>query len=76
LQSDLVDFTTDEHNGSEAEAVLRQFDMNMKYGPCMGMTRLARLERAVKLGLNPPQEIAELLKSGNVQQESLWDTRI
>lgn len=70
----MVAVTTDEHNGSEA--VLQQFDMNMKYGPCMGMTRLARLERAVKLGLNPPEEIAELLKSGKVQQESLWDTRI
>ncbi|XP_004504729.1 uncharacterized protein [Cicer arietinum] len=64
----------DEHN--ESESVLRQFDMNMVYGPCMGMTRLARWERATKLGLNPPQEIENLLKSGKVQQESLWDTLI
>ncbi|KAI5385770.1 hypothetical protein KIW84_072395, partial [Lathyrus oleraceus] len=61
---------------SESESVLRQFDMNTVYGPCIGMTRLARWERAVNLGLNPPQEIERLLKSGKVQQESLWDSRI
>ncbi|KAK7363237.1 hypothetical protein VNO77_05371 [Canavalia gladiata] len=60
----------------ESEAVLRQFDLNMAYGPCVGMTRLARWERARKLGLNPPQEIERLLKSGKVQTESLWDGRI
>ena len=58
------------------EAMLRQFDMNMAYGPCAGMTRTARWERAQKLGLNPPQEIEKLLKSGKVQNESLWDGRI
>ncbi|KAL2343720.1 hypothetical protein Fmac_005005 [Flemingia macrophylla] len=61
----------DEHKASEV--VLRQFDMNMAYGPCIGITRLARWERALRLGLNPPQEIETLLKSGKVQAESLWD---
>ncbi|KAK7319335.1 hypothetical protein RJT34_04054 [Clitoria ternatea] len=64
----------DEHNDNEA--VLRQFDLNMAYGPCLGMTRLARWERAQKLGLNPPQEIERLLKTGKVHTESLWDGRI
>ncbi|RDX69058.1 DNA polymerase delta subunit 4, partial [Mucuna pruriens] len=62
-----------EDEQKESEAVLRQFDLNMAYGPCLGMTRLARWERAQKLGLNPPPEIESLLKSGNVQTESLWD---
>ncbi|KAJ1394866.1 DNA-polymerase delta, subunit 4 [Sesbania bispinosa] len=61
---------------NDNEALLRQFDLNMAYGPCLGMTRLARWERAQKLGLNPPQEIERLLKSGKVQAESLWDGRI
>ncbi|KAG5029160.1 hypothetical protein AAZX31_05G114500 [Glycine max] len=60
----------------ESEVALRQFDLNMAYGPCLGMTRLARWERAQRLGLNPPQEIDRLLKSGKVQTESLWDGRI
>ncbi|KAJ4849739.1 hypothetical protein Tsubulata_016129 [Turnera subulata] len=59
------------------EQVLKQFDMNMTYGPCIGMTRLARWERARRLGLNPPQEIETLLKTTDikVRQVSLWDGR-
>ncbi|CAJ2677988.1 unnamed protein product [Trifolium pratense] len=58
------------------EKMLQQFDMDTKYGPCIGMTRLERWERAVKFGMNPPEEIGNLLKIGKVQKESLWDTRI
>lgn len=56
--------------------MLRQFDLNMAYGPCLGMTRLERWERACKLGLNPPEEIEALLKGGKVQTNCLWDGRI
>ncbi|XP_011015765.1 PREDICTED: DNA polymerase delta subunit 4 [Populus euphratica] len=55
------------------EDVLRQFDMNMAYGPCLGMSRLARWERAQRLGLNPPKEIEGLLKGERVRSECLWD---
>lgn len=58
------------------EEVLRQFDMNMAYGPCMGMSRMARLERAKKLGMNPPADVERLLRSGKVQGDSLWDGRV
>ncbi|KAI4297194.1 hypothetical protein L6164_037093 [Bauhinia variegata] len=64
----------DDHN--EHEEMLQQFDMNMAYGPCLGMSRLARWERAHKLGLNPPEEIEKHLRSGKVQSECLWDNRI
>lgn len=57
---------------SEEEMILRLFDMNMTYGPCFGMTRLERYERAKKWGLNPPQEIENLLKGVNVRPECLW----
>ncbi|KAK7400221.1 hypothetical protein VNO78_11421 [Psophocarpus tetragonolobus] len=60
----------------ESEVALRQFDLNAVYGPCLGMTRLARWERAQRLGLNPPPEIETLLKSGKVQTQPLWDGRI
>ncbi|KAF5198120.1 polymerase delta [Thalictrum thalictroides] len=60
----------------EQEEVLRQFDMNMAYGPCIGLTRLARWERANKLGLNPPEHIEGLLKEGKVGFECLWDGRV
>ncbi|KAE8077547.1 hypothetical protein FH972_016104 [Carpinus fangiana] len=60
----------------ENENVLREFDMNMAYGPCLGMTRLARWERARALGLNPPGEIEGLLKAGKVGIQCLWDGRV
>ncbi|XP_038875328.1 DNA polymerase delta subunit 4 [Benincasa hispida] len=58
------------------ENMLRQFDMNMAYGPCLGMTRMARWERACNLGLNPPKDIETLLKARKVQLECLWDSRV
>nr|XP_023875552.1 DNA polymerase delta subunit 4-like [Quercus suber]POE82175.1 dna polymerase delta subunit 4 [Quercus suber] len=60
----------------ENEDMLRKFDMNMAYGPCLGMTRLARWERARSLGLNPPEEIEGLLKAGKARSDCLWDGRI
>ncbi|XP_022156193.1 DNA polymerase delta subunit 4 [Momordica charantia] len=61
---------------SESENMLRQFDMNSAYGPCLGMTRMERWERARKFGLNPPKDIETLLKAGEVQLECLWDGRV
>ncbi|ESQ35883.1 hypothetical protein EUTSA_v10009118mg [Eutrema salsugineum] len=58
------------------EEMLRQFDMNMAYGPCLGMTRLDRWERALRLGMNPPSEIERLLKTEKVQQDCLWQGRV
>ncbi|KAM3327001.1 hypothetical protein P3S67_002127 [Capsicum chacoense] len=63
-------------NYDQNEEVLRQFDMNMVYGPCLGMSRLNRWERAKKLGLNPPTEVERLLKSTKVGKECLWDGRV
>ncbi|KAL4295365.1 hypothetical protein GQ457_12G009830 [Hibiscus cannabinus] len=50
------------------EQVLRQFDMNMAYGPCLGIPPLARWERAQRMGLNPPEEIGSLLKGGGEER--------
>ncbi|KAK1325447.1 hypothetical protein QJS10_CPA01g03054 [Acorus calamus] len=63
--------------------MLRQFDMDMKYGPCLGMTRLQRWERARDMGLNPPKDIERLLRGdggdggdGRVGVECLWGGRV
>lgn len=64
-------------NYDEHEEVLRQFDMNMAYGPCIGMSRLDRWERAQKLGKNPPKEVKALLKREKVSAaECLWESRV
>uniref|UniRef100_A0A1J3GE66 DNA polymerase delta subunit 4 n=1 Tax=Noccaea caerulescens TaxID=107243 RepID=A0A1J3GE66_NOCCA len=69
-----VDVNADDYDNKEE--MLRQFDMNMAYGPCLGMTRLDRWERALHLGMNPPNEIEKLLKTEKVQQDCLWQGRV
>ncbi|XP_040892986.1 DNA polymerase delta subunit 4 [Toxotes jaculatrix] len=53
---------------------LRQFDLDWRFGPCTGISRLQRWERAKLHGLNPPEEIRDLLLQ-NTDPEyklSLW----
>ncbi|XP_039623478.1 DNA polymerase delta subunit 4 isoform X2 [Polypterus senegalus] len=42
--------------------LLKQFDLNWEFGPCLGITRLERWERADELGLNPPLQVYDLLQ--------------
>ncbi|XP_051633142.1 DNA polymerase delta subunit 4 isoform X1 [Manacus candei] len=41
--------------------MLRRFDLCWEYGPCTGITRLQRWERAEALGLSPPGPIRDAL---------------
>lgn len=43
------------------ERTLRQFDLDTKYGPVSGISRLQRWDRAVALGLNPSPQIRNLI---------------
>jgi hypothetical protein len=49
-----------EYGVNELEA-LRQFGMDTSYGPCIGVTRLRRWERAAAMGLHPPPHIRDLI---------------
>ncbi|XP_073334084.1 DNA polymerase delta subunit 4 [Pagrus major] len=54
---------------------LRQFDLDWRFGPCTGISRLQRWERAKLHGLNPPEEIRWLLSQTHTDSEynlSLW----
>ncbi|KAJ3153549.1 hypothetical protein HDU89_000590 [Geranomyces variabilis] len=62
---------------AELLTVLKGFDLDIKFGPCMGLSRLERWNRAQKLELEPPQDIRHLLLSPQVAKdaelaESLW----
>eukprot|EP00808_Paulinella_micropora_P011965 g68990.t1 len=46
---------------SDKEILLRRFDMDMAFGPCLNITRTQRWLAAEKLGLNPPQHIRAIL---------------
>ncbi|KAJ7040746.1 DNA polymerase delta, subunit 4-domain-containing protein [Mycena alexandri] len=41
--------------------ILRVFDLSYEYGPCVGVSRLERWERASALGLDPPVEVHDIL---------------
>ncbi len=54
---------------------LKQFDLNMKYGPCVGLSRLERWKRAQKFNKNPPQDVLSILESfidDQEVQQPLW----
>lgn len=48
---------------NKVHEILRVFDTSYKYGPCIGITRLERWQRAQALGLNPPVEVHEILST-------------
>lgn len=50
-------------NVNRIDRILRVFDLDADYGPCTGMTRLERWERARDIGADPPAEIAEILNT-------------
>ncbi|XP_070584358.1 DNA polymerase delta subunit 4 [Erythrolamprus reginae] len=55
--------------------ILKQFDLSWQYGPCTGITRIQRWERAKFLGLNPPTTVQDLLLKYNEDPfviYSLW----
>ncbi|GAB2225555.1 hypothetical protein Droror1_Dr00006352 [Drosera rotundifolia] len=60
----------------DTELFLRQFDLNMAYGPCIGISRVARWERSHRMGLNPPREVEKLLKSRKANEQCVWDDRV
>ncbi|RRT64097.1 hypothetical protein BHE74_00031974 [Ensete ventricosum] len=64
----------------EDEERLRQFDMDMRYGPCIGLTRLQRWERAFSMGLHPPADLRNLLSCASGPKspdlECLWEGRV
>ncbi|KAL2652333.1 hypothetical protein R1flu_020461 [Riccia fluitans] len=64
-----------EANYDNNESTLRQFDMNMAYGPCLGITRMERWERASRLGLDPPIDVRDILEKYDAS-DCLWEGRV
>lgn len=69
---------TDSHV-SEIDKKLRIWDLTGRFGPCSGMTRLERWERAERFGLDPPQEIKQILDDlpeGDPLHQNIWHRRL
>ncbi|XP_051939786.1 DNA polymerase delta subunit 4 [Hippocampus zosterae] len=59
----------------EEQQKLIQFDLDWRFGPSTGISRLQRWDRAKLHGLNPPEDIRELLllkQNGQEYKLSLW----
>lgn len=66
-------------SSSDDEEALRRFDLTYKFGPCIGITRLQRWERAAKFGLQPPQEVKDILERRGAESTAnacLWSERV
>lgn len=50
------------------EQILTQFDLNVIFGPYLGITRLQRWQRAIRLDLSPPQAVYKLLQPSSLVQ--------
>ncbi len=59
------------------QQTLRVFDLDPNFGPCIGLSRLERWQRAKDLDLDPPQEIHDILttKQGNsIHKENVFSS--
>ncbi len=56
------------------EVLLRKFDLDLKYGPCSGLNRMQRWQRAQSLGLEPPSYIFDILNKVEIQLKKQRDS--
>ncbi|KAL8619086.1 hypothetical protein ACOMHN_019358 [Nucella lapillus] len=58
------------------EEVLREFDLALEFGPCIGISRLERWQRAQRHSLSPPPLVKDLLikhAQHATYTQSLWN---
>ncbi|CCG81598.1 DNA polymerase delta subunit 4 [Taphrina deformans PYCC 5710] len=55
---------------TNVETILRDFDLTGKYGPCVGISRLDRYNRAVAMKMNPPVEVGKILNTQQAQEQA------
>ncbi|KAJ7117713.1 DNA polymerase delta, subunit 4-domain-containing protein [Mycena epipterygia] len=56
--------------------ILRVFDLSYEYGPCVGVSRLERWERASALGLNPPPEVRDILTTREGSKDTSYSQSV
>ncbi|KAG5953333.1 hypothetical protein E4U53_005979 [Claviceps sorghi] len=56
------------------EKLLRYFDVCSQYGPCIGIDRTKRWQRAERLGLNPPIEVLAVLMKEHTKSSGEVET--
>eukprot|EP00043_Microstomoeca_roanoka_P015808 m.158627 g.158627 ORF g.158627 m.158627 type:complete len:173 (+) comp16335_c8_seq3:169-687(+) len=59
--------------------VLRSFDLDPDFGPCIGISRMERWVRAQAFGLDPPENVRRILEehpNDNEYQQSIWTGQV
>ena len=51
---------------SEMQEILREFDLNVDYGPILGITRTARFKRAILFDIPVKNEVFRILSDQNL----------
>ncbi|KAF4677031.1 DNA polymerase delta subunit 4 [Perkinsus chesapeaki] len=62
VDTNVLSWSTDSDCKVVEELILRKFDLDLRFGPCCGISREARYERAKAFGLNPPESVGRALK--------------
>lgn len=58
------------------ETILRDFDLTGRYGPCVGITRLERFERAQRMKMDPPAVIGKILRTQQAHDRSEYKQEV
>jgi len=56
-------------NQTKVHEILRVFDLSDEYGPCIGVTRMERWQRANDMDMNPPPEVYEILSTQEAREK-------
>merc|ERR1712216_1047245 len=63
-----------------SQKILHEFDLTLKYGPTLGITRSERWDRAARLGMDPPEEVKSILDTleGELleKENCIWEGRV
>jgi len=75
LRTNIMTWETSDASPMPDEGILRDFDLETKYGPCCTLSREERWIRAHELGLNPPRYILDVIHKIN-QNTSVLDVHM
>ncbi|KDQ13951.1 hypothetical protein BOTBODRAFT_33071 [Botryobasidium botryosum FD-172 SS1] len=56
--------------------ILRAFDLSYEYGPCIGVSRLDRWNRAKAIGMSPPEAVRQILMTKQGSEDTQFSMNI
>ena len=68
--------TTHKSLSADHDTLLAAFDLDLTYGPCVGITRSERFRRAERFGLQPPPSVQDLLERPGRREDSVFEGRV